>query len=112
MDKKITLGGKERIIRNNALLPRKYRHIFGRDLIADMNALVKAFKKSGGDEFNTEVLENLTWLMLREAGEDVGSSVDEWLSTLDSAVEIYQLLPEVIELWGAGINTTSMPKKK
>lgn len=112
MDKKVTIGGREQTLRNNALLPRKYRHFFGRDLISDMNALVKKFKASNGEEFNTEVLENLTWLMLREAGEEVGANPDEWLASLDSAVEVYELLPEVIELWGAGVQTTSVPKKK
>lgn len=112
MDKIVTIQGQERTLRCNALLPRKYRHTFGRDLIADMNGLVKKFKASDGAEFNTEVLENLTWLMLREAGEEVGSTPDEWLAGIDDAAELYSLLPDVVALWGAGIHTTAIPKKK
>lgn len=112
MDRIVTVNDRPMTLRSNALLPRKYRHFFGRDLIADMNGLVKTYKSSGGEDFNTEVLENLTWLMFREAGEEVGPDPETWLTTLDSAVEIYTLLPDVIELWGAGIQTTSSPKKK
>lgn len=112
MDRIVTVDGREMTLRSNALLPRKYRHFFGRDLISDMNGLVKGYKASGGEDFDTEVLENLTWLMFREGGENVGTHPDEWLASLDSALEIYALLPDVIELWGAGIQTTSSPKKK
>lgn len=36
MKKTISFNGREMVIENNALLPRIYRHTFGRDLIVDM----------------------------------------------------------------------------
>lgn len=112
MDKVVTISGAECTLRANALLPRKYRHFFNRDLIADMNKLVKKYKETDGADFDTEVFENLTWLMLREGGEDVGNDPEEWLASIDDMLEVYQVLPEVVSLWSSTLQTTSVPKKK
>lgn len=112
MDKIVIIGGVEHTLRANALLPRKYRHMFNRDLIADMNKLVKKYKESDGEDFSAEVFENLTWLMLKESGEDVGNDPEEWLAGIDDMLEVYQILPDVVSLWGATLQTTSIPKKK
>ena len=112
MDKVIEIAGKTMTLRANALLPRKYRHTFNRDLIADMNKLSISFKKSGGTDFDAEVCENLTWLMLREGGEDVGNTPEDWLATLDDILIVYAALPDVVELWGRSLQQTAIPKKK
>lgn len=110
MTKTITIDGKPTQITANALLPKQYRAKFGRDLISDMKGLVDAYNKDGS--FDTDVLERLTWLMLRAAGNDVGDSPDEWLGSLDSVFGLYEILPDVIGLWTAGTQTTSSAKKK
>lgn len=112
MKKIVNIGGKDMTICANALLPRKYRQFFGRDLFRDMNEIVKKSKASGGEDFDGEMLENLTWLMLREGGEDVGTTPEEWLASVDDMLEVYRAQPQVIELWASSQTTTSQPKKK
>lgn len=110
MTKTIVIDGEPRRITANALLPKKYRHQFNRDLIADMKAFSAGYEKTG--EIDEDVLERLTWLMLREGGEDVGETPDEWLASLNTIFGLYEILPEVVELWASTNKTTSRPKKK
>lgn len=135
MKKTITLDGKSVQIEANALLPRLYRKEFGRDLMTDMRklldsvrisaeALKKARKDPDGvaaelmadpasmDNIDLSVMENITYLMLRSAGEDVGESVEEWLKSLEDSMAIYTAMPDVIEVWTASQKTTSKSKKK
>lgn len=135
MKKTITLDGKIVQIEANALLPRLYRKEFGRDLMTDMRklldsvrisaeALKKARKDPDGvaaelmadpasmDNIDLSVMENITYLMLRSAGEDVGESVEEWLESLEDSMAIYTAMPDVIEVWTASQKTTSKSKKK
>lgn len=111
MKRIVSFNGKECTIVNNALLPRKYRHQFGRDLIVDMQKMADSYK-SNPDAVNTDVLENITWLMLKEGGEDVGSTVEEWLESLDDTFAIYEIIEDVLGLWVNGRVTTSAVKKK
>lgn len=135
MKKTITLDGKIVQIEANALLPRLYRKEFGRDLMTDMRklldsvrisaeALKKARKDPDGvaaelmadpasmDNIDLSVMENITYLMLRSAGEDVGERVEEWLASLEDSMAIYTAMPDVIEVWTASQKTTSKSKKK
>lgn len=111
-EKIIEIGGKKCRIVANALLPKLYRRQFGSDLLRDMKRFSDEYEKSGGEDFDSEVLERLTWLMLREGGEDVGETPDEWLATLPTVFALYELLPTVVEMWASNAQTTSRPKKK
>lgn len=111
MKRTVSFNGKECTIVNNALLPRKYRHQFGRDLIVDMQKMADSYK-SNPDAVNTDVLENITWLMLKEGGEDVCGTVEEWLASLDDTFAIYEIIEDVLGLWVNGRVTTSAVKKK
>lgn len=111
MKKTITLDGKEQVIEANALLPRQYRKEFGRDLIVDMRKLAEGYK-ADPDAVNTEVLENITWLMLRAGGSDVPGTVEEWLAGIEDAFAIYTAINDVMEVWLNSQKTTSTTKKK
>ena len=111
MKKTVTLCGKPATIENNALLPRNYRHTFGRDLVVDMQALAKQYKDNP-ENINTEVLENITWLMLKAGGENVGESPEEWLAGIDDTFAVYEVIEDVVDLWAEARKTTSKPKKK
>ena len=104
MTKKVKYRVKTIELTANALLPRKYRSVFGRDLVTDMQKMAK-------DNADTTSLENLLWIMLRDAGEDVGDNVEEWLESMEM-LDVYQILPDVLDLWIANQHTTSTPKKK
>ena len=111
MKKTINIAGQDLMIESNALLPRLYRKEFGRDLMIDMRKLSESYQ-ADPENINTEVLENVTWLMLKAGGNDVGDSVDEWLASLDDILTVYLALPEVVDLWIGSQKTTSKPKKK
>lgn len=110
MKKTVTLCGNPVTLVNNALLPRRYRNRFGQDLLVDMQEMVDAYKEK--KDFKPEVLENITWLMLKEGGEQVGETPEEWLAGLDDPFCIYEIMGDVVALWNAGRKTTSVPKKK
>ena len=135
MRKKIIIEGKARTLEANALLPRQYRNEFGRDLIVDVKKLLgkvqltaEALKKARQDPdglaadlladpdaldgMDLSVVENLAWLMLRAGGEDVGDSVEDWLASLQDFMTVYNIMPEIIELWITSQKTTEKPKKK
>ena len=125
-EKVITIDGKEWHLRANALVPRMYRFNFGRDMFADMMALQKKLEKIEKsklsedekqlEQFNMAdltVFENTAWCFIRAAGkENVGDSPDEWLETLDSMFSIYEVLPEILDLWVMSTDTTSIEAKK
>lgn len=127
MEKTISVGGKEVRMRATALIPRLYRFKFQRDMIRDMNMLRAAFKKATNlPEDATEeeiedaqlsaldltIFENVAWLMIRHAGEDIPDDPDEWLDSLDGIFPIYEVLPQILEMWEGNLATTSVPRKK
>lgn len=116
MTKTIVIDGKELKIRASALVPRLYRYHFGRDIIQDMKQLGDSMQSAkDGKPFEVSdlsIFENVAWLFLKLGGEDVKDSVDEWLDSLDGVFSIYQVLPELLDLWGANLQQISKPKKK
>ena len=114
IEKTVTIEGKEWKLRSSALLPRKYREKFGKDLVLDMRTLANAYKDEDKmlSVFDIEIFERVAWIMLDYAGEDVGNSPDEWLESLDSPFSIYDVLPTILELWNTNNKTTSVPRKK
>lgn len=113
MEKTIVIDGKEMRMRATARIPRLYRNEFGEDLIAGMTKLESKFNKKE-KEFTIDELimfENVSWLMLKEAGEEVPPTPDEWLDTLNM-FSIMDALPQVLSLWRENNKTTSVPRKK
>jgi len=111
MKRIIEIDGKELTLENNALLPRRYRHTFGRDIVVDMQAMAAAYKKDH-TSVNMEVLEDITWLMLKEGGEQVGENPEQWLAGIDDTFAVYTAAETVLGLWVEGRKTTSVSKKK
>lgn len=127
MERTIMLDGKEVRMRASALIPRLYRFKFGRDMVQDMNALIKAFRRvqnlpkdATEDErqdaqlsaLDLTVFENVSWLFIRHAGEDIPDNPDDWLDSIDGVFSIYEIMPTIMELWNANQQTTSVPAKK
>lgn len=127
MEKTISVGGKEFRMRASALIPRLYRYKFRRDMITDMKQLEKDFKKAVNlpeDATEDEILdaqlsvldltifENVAWLMVKNAGEDIPDDPDEWLDTIDGVFSVYEVLPQMLDIWEGNLATTSVPRKK
>ena len=117
MDKIVTIDGKEVKFRATARTPRLYRVLIGRDMIRDMNKLMKAYerKKKNDDDLDIidlQIFEDVAYAMARHANPDMEEkTADEWLDTFQM-FSIYEVLPHIIELWALNTKQTSTPKKK
>lgn len=116
MEKYITVDGKKMRMVANARVPRIYRNLFNSDLILDMQKLTEGYKAGAqGETLPIEVLtifENVAWVFLKEGGEEVGNNPDEWLETIEGMFSIYEVLPQIIQLWKLNNKTTSNPPRK
>ena len=127
MERTIRIGGADMRMRASALIPRLYRFKFGRDLIKDMAQLEQAYKRAvsvkedATEEERREaqfsaldltIFENVAWCMAKNADASVPNDPDEWLDTIDGVFSIHEVLPQVMELWTLGLQTTSTPAKK
>lgn len=116
MIKTITLDGKQMTMKASAKVPRIYRTTFNRDMLIDMQELIEGYnaKMQKNTNLPPEILtifENVAWVFLKEGGEQVGNSPDEWLENLDGMFSIYEVLPEIVELWVDANKTTSTPSR-
>ena len=128
MRRTIRVGKKNIALKASALVPRLYRYKFGRDLVADMNQLRKAYKKaekavadSSSEEekqdaqlsvMDLTIFENVAYIMAKHADPNVPKEPDEWLDTIPGVFSVYEILPVILEMWDANKQTTSIPVKK
>lgn len=128
MEKTIVVGGQEVRMRASALIPRLYRFKFGRDMVADMRQLKKAYRKAadlpeGATEEERQdaqlsvtdltIFENVAYLFAKHADPNgIPETADEWLDSLDGVFDIYTVMPQILELWQVNNLTTSKSKKK
>ena len=116
MTKKIQIDGKDVVFKASAAIPRIYRLKFHRDIYKDLRDLEKALDSSSAEEsnldlFSLEMFENIAYIMAKHADPTaVPDSPEEWLDEF-STFSIYQVLPEIIELWGLNIQSEVESKK-
>ncbi|MCD7824223.1 MAG: hypothetical protein LUG86_09480 [Oscillospiraceae bacterium] len=116
LTKTINIDGVETTFRASAAVPRMYRIKFGRDIYKDLSQLEKAVgdgdeSASNLDMFSLEMFEDLAWVMAKHADpKGVPESPDEWLEQFNT-FSIYQVLPELIDLWGLNVQTQVDSKK-
>lgn len=114
--KKIEIDGHEVEFRASAAVPRMYRIKFGRDIYKDLRQLETSVGEndedaSGLDMFSLEMFENIAFIMAKHASPDtVPSEPDEWLEQFNT-FSIYQILPQLIELWGLNVQTEVEARK-
>ena len=117
MDKMVEIDGREIKFRATARTPRLYRALVGRDMIADMNKLMKAYQRKKDeaedlDIIDLQIFEDVTYIMARHANPDMEEkTVDEWLDTFNM-FSVYTVLPHILELWALNTRQTSQSKKK
>ena len=116
MEKTVKIDGKNVRLKSSAAIPRMYRNVFGKDIFKDMMALKKAMdrKKKQGDELpveNLEMFENIAYIMAKHADPSrVPNDIGKWLDRFET-FSIYQILPQLIELWGLNVKTDVEAKK-
>lgn len=113
--KKIEIDGKEVAFKASAAIPRIYRLKFQRDIYKDLHALEKALgngdeSNSNMDLFSLEMFENIAFVMAKHADPTIPDTPEEWLDDFNT-FSIYQVLPQLIELWGLNVKTDVEAKK-
>ncbi len=115
--KNIPVDGIEVPFKASAAIPRMYRLKFGRDIYKDFSALQASMQENGdesGSSLNIdslEVFENIAFVMAKHADPDnVPDSPDDWLEQF-GVFSIYEILPELIALWGMNMETQAESKK-
>ena len=111
----IEIDGKQVPFKASAAIPRIYRMKFQRDIYKDLKALEKSVgdnseESSNLDMFSLEMFENIAFVMAKHADASIPNTPEEWLDGFNT-FSIYQVLPQLIELWGLNVQTDVEAKK-
>ena len=115
IQKNITIDSIDVPFKASAAVPRLYRLKFRRDIYQDFAALQKSVgenteESSALDIESLEVFENIAYIMAKHADADLPASPDEWLEQFNT-FSIYEILPQLIDLWGLNVETQVQSKK-
>ena len=91
--KDIEIDGQMVAFKASAAIPRIYR-----------------LKSSNLDMFSLEMFENIAFIMAKHADPSIPDTPEEWLDNFNT-FSIYQVLPQLIELWGLNVKTDVEAKK-
>ena len=115
LEKTVLASGKEVRFRSSAAIPRLYRIKFKRDIFKDLSKLESSYKgkTDDGEELqieDLEIFENVAYIMAWHADPTIPGTIEEWLDEFEM-FSIYQILPEILDLWGTNLVTDIQSKK-
>ena len=115
MTKTVNIDGKDVLFKASAAIPRIYRLRFHRDIYKDLKELNSAVgdgdpDASSLDTFSLELFENIAYIMAKHADPSIPDTPEDWLDGFNT-FSIYQVLPEIIQLWGLNVETDVASKK-
>ena len=115
IQKNIIIDGIDVPFKASAAVPRLYRLKFRRDIYQGFAALQKSVgenteESSALDIESLEVFENIAYIMAKHADAAIPASPDEWLEQFNT-FSIYEILPQLINLWGLNVETQVKSKK-
>lgn len=115
LEKTIAIGDKQVKFRSSATIPRLYRVKFKRDIFKDLSRLESSYKgkTEDGSSFeieDLEIFENVAYIMAYHADHSIPVTIEEWLDEFEM-FSIYEVLPEILELWGMNLQTEIESKK-
>lgn len=112
--KEIEIDGRLVPFRASAAIPRLYRARFRRDIFKDLMRLGKTIKSADPDDIpisDLEMFENVAFVMAKHADPKQPDTPEEWLDQFNT-FSIYEVLPELLDLWNLNISTDVEAKKK
>ena len=115
LEKTVLVSGKEVRFRSSAAVPRLYRIKFKRDIFKDLSKLESSYKgkTEDGAEIqieDLEIFENVAYIMAWHADPTIPGTIEEWLDDFEM-FSIYEILPEILDLWGSNLVTDIQSKK-
>ena len=99
----VTIAGKPVELKATASTIRKYRAWFDRDLLNDFKKIQADF--TSGAEVTSEVIEmieNLTYVMAKQADPNIKEGIDDWLDQFES-FPIEEFAVDVVTFWAKSI---------
>ena len=101
--------------RSSATIPRLYRIKFKRDIFKDLSRLESTYSKKKNEDGSfaiedLEIFENVAYIMAYHADHSIPDNIDDWLDQFEM-FSIYEVLPEILELWGSNLVTDVASKK-
>ena len=121
-EKIVQIDNQEVRFRASASVPRLYRIKFKRDIFKDLSRLQQSFEqsslkksqdKNGASSLeieDLEIFENVAYIMAYHADPGIPPTIDEWLEQF-GMFSIYEVLPEILDLWGANMQADVTAKK-
>ena len=115
LEKTIAIGDKQVKFRSSATIPRLYRMKFKRDIFKDLSRLESSYKGNSDDGSSFEIedlenFENVAYNMAYHADHSIPATIEDWLDEFEM-FSIYEVLPEILELWGMNLQTEIESKK-
>ena len=115
MKQNIEIDGKQVPFKASAAITGIYRMKFHRDIYKDLRSLEKAIgdgseANSNLDMFSLEMFENIAYVMAKHADPSIPDTPEEWLDEFNT-FSIYQVLRQLIHLWGLNVQTDVQSKK-
>ena len=115
LEKTITVGDKQVKFRSSATIPRLYRIKFKRDIFKDLSKLEASYSKKKNEDGSfaiedLEIFENVAYIMAYHADHSIPDNIDDWLDQFEM-FSIYEVLPEILELWGSNLVPDVASKK-
>lgn len=113
--KKIEVDGREVPFKASAALARIYRARYGRDILKDFNEIMGEMEGENPDLSNLSVqalerFEDIAYTMAKYADPAIEDTVEAWLEGFN-VFSIYEIMPQLVELWGLNIRTEAEAKK-
>ena len=111
MEKIVKVNGVDIPFKATASTTRRYREKFNRDLFQDIANLQPSVEKEYLTAGDLEVFENIAYIMAKQADPAVPEDPDDWLDQFEM-LSIYEVLPQLIELWQMNTFELAENKKK
>ena len=115
IERVIEVAGKQVAFKSSAVVPRLYRAKFKRDIFKDFSKLEQSYKGNAadGESFaieDLEIFENVAYIMAYHADPTIPGTIEDWLDQFDM-FSIYEVLPQILEMWGTNMMTDVATKK-
>ena len=116
LEKTVKVGDREVTFKSSAAIPRLYRIKFKRDIFRDLTKLEKSYKDKADGEAkdleidDLEIFENVAYIMALHADPKTPDTIDKWLDQFEM-FSIYEVLPEILDLWGSNLFTDVKARK-
>ena len=109
MERLIKVGDKEVLFKATASTARRYRERFNSDVFMDIQKLMPKEGQNGMVELS--IFEQLAYTMAKQADPTIPDDPDEWLDQFE-IMPFFEVLPQLLQLWGLNVETLEKPKKK